>query len=54
MSAMEAVARERGFESMHLSVHAENERAIRFYERRGWTRTVAGSASDDIMRKRLT
>jgi ribosomal protein S18 acetylase RimI-like enzyme len=54
LNAMEAVARERGFESMHLSVHAENGRAIRFYERHGWTSTPAGSTPGGIMLKRLT
>ena len=54
MSAMEAVARKRGFESMHLSVHTENERARRFYERQGWTSAPTGSTSDGLMRKRLT
>jgi ribosomal protein S18 acetylase RimI-like enzyme len=54
MSAMETIARERGFESMHLTVHSENERARRFYERQGWTSAAIHRTSDSLMRKRLT
>jgi len=36
MGAAEAVARARGFAEMHLSVNADNARAIGFYEALGW------------------
>jgi ribosomal protein S18 acetylase RimI-like enzyme len=54
MGAMETIARERGFESMHLTVHVDNERARRFYERHGWTSIPLDGKSDGVMRKRLT
>lgn len=34
---VQAVAQ--GFEQMHLTVHPDNDQAVRFYERGGWTRS---------------
>lgn len=36
MDAARRCAEEAGFERMHLSVHPDNERALRFYRRLGW------------------
>jgi len=49
MEACEAIARERGFDDMELTVATDNLQAIRFYEREGWTRMTA----DDVWRGRL-
>lgn len=38
MQTCEADARRRGFASMVLTVHPDNTRAVRFYERQGWLR----------------
>ncbi len=43
MASAEETACERGFTSMHLTVHPDNERAVRFYELDGWTRTSVGN-----------
>jgi len=39
MSATEERAREKGFRQMHLTVHPDNQQAVRFYERLGWHKT---------------
>ena len=38
MNHSQLVAIERGFEHLHLTVHPDNQRAIRFYEKQGWSR----------------
>ncbi|WP_421121266.1 GNAT family N-acetyltransferase [Aquihabitans daechungensis] len=38
MAEAEARARAAGFARMHLTVHPENHRAVRFYEEGGWSR----------------
>lgn len=40
MAEAEARARAGEFERMHLTVHPDNERAVRFYERGGWQRVI--------------
>ena len=37
MGEATARARQEGFESMHLTVHPSNDRAVRFYRSIGWT-----------------
>lgn len=39
MNAYVAIERERGIDSVELSVFDDNARALRFYEREGWVRT---------------
>lgn len=51
MVAAEEEARRRGCEQMNLSVSTENQQAIRFYERGGWTRTMRGDKWDGHMTK---
>jgi ribosomal protein S18 acetylase RimI-like enzyme len=38
MASASAAATAAGFESMHLSVHPDNEQAVSFYESLGWRR----------------
>jgi ribosomal protein S18 acetylase RimI-like enzyme len=53
MIEAERVAKEQGFATMGLTVNASNERAIRFYEKRGWH--SLGMLKDSVrMEKRLT
>lgn len=40
MAEAERAARDGGFEQMHLTVHPDNERAVRFYEKNGWERSA--------------
>jgi ribosomal protein S18 acetylase RimI-like enzyme len=40
MARAEEAARAGGFERMHLTVHPDNDRAVRFYELDGWTRSA--------------
>ena len=40
MAEAERRARAAGFPRMHLTVHPDNERAVRFYERGGWVRAT--------------
>jgi ribosomal protein S18 acetylase RimI-like enzyme len=53
MRRSEEIAIERGFRTMDLTVHPENEQAVRFYERRGWERRVRDGGWDGVMTKRL-
>jgi ribosomal protein S18 acetylase RimI-like enzyme len=39
MAEAEERARAAGFARMHLTVHPDNEQAVRFYERGGWSRS---------------
>jgi ribosomal protein S18 acetylase RimI-like enzyme len=43
MDCLERAARERSFSRMDLTVSPDNHRAIRFYERLGWSRDVRAS-----------
>ena len=40
MAEAERAATEQGFEQMHLTVHPDNERGVRFYEKNGWERSL--------------
>jgi ribosomal protein S18 acetylase RimI-like enzyme len=51
MNACEVIARERGFDQMHLTVHPENRQAKAFYERLGWERIIQGRSWRGAMRK---
>lgn len=53
MTAAEAEARRRGFRRMGLTVHAENERAVRFYASLGWERvpTADGGWHGEMSRR---
>ena len=53
MNEAEAHARKSGFAQMHLTVNPANLRAIRFYERIGWTRVDPSATCVNSMRKRL-
>ncbi len=53
MECSEAIARERGFSEMDLTVDPQNEKAIRFYERLGWEKVVNAGRWTGRMRKRL-
>lgn len=53
MDACEVIARERGFEQMHLSVHPDNHQAVAFYERLGWERIVESGNWRGAMHKPL-
>jgi len=39
---VEIVARQKGFDSMRLTVHPDNRQAIIFYEKQGWLKVQAG------------
>jgi ribosomal protein S18 acetylase RimI-like enzyme len=41
--AVEAIAAERGFTGLHLSVDTDNIQAISFYEKTGWHKSVEPS-----------
>ncbi len=41
MAEAEKRARDGDFLRMHLTVHPDNERAVRFYEQGGWSRVIA-------------
>lgn len=51
MAEAEARARAAGFASMHLTVHPDNDRAVRFYEKGGWLRA---SSADGTWSGRMT
>jgi ribosomal protein S18 acetylase RimI-like enzyme len=53
MAQSESIARARGFSQMDLTVHPENEQALRFYERLGWERIVRDGVWGGGMRKPL-
>jgi len=53
MEYSEAIAREKGFSEMDLTVNPQNEKAIRFYERLGWEKVVNEGRWTGLMRKRL-
>lgn len=50
LDAAVADARRGGFGGLHLSVDADNARAIRFYEREGWHRVDDGSGGASVLR----
>lgn len=54
MADAEAAARRGGFDRMHLTVNADNGRAICFYERLGWERDPADGTWGGRMVKRLS
>jgi ribosomal protein S18 acetylase RimI-like enzyme len=53
MDAAEAEARRRGFGGMHLTVHPQNDQAIRFYKSLGWACDAEGAEWNGRMRKAL-
>jgi ribosomal protein S18 acetylase RimI-like enzyme len=53
MDDAEAEARRRGCPRMHLTVRTDNARAVRFYEKCGWTRVPPGPAWAGRMEKAL-
>ncbi|MCC6862438.1 MAG: GNAT family N-acetyltransferase [Bryobacterales bacterium] len=53
MQACEAIARERGFAGMELTVAVDNHQAIRFYEREGWARIAVEGAWRGQLRKAI-
>jgi len=53
MERAEAIAKEKGFYEMDLTVEPQNERAIRFYERLGWEKVINENGWAGRMRKRL-
>jgi ribosomal protein S18 acetylase RimI-like enzyme len=53
LARAEAEARQRGFERMNLTVHADNIAAIRLYERCGWRPLNPGTGGDLAMVKDL-
>jgi ribosomal protein S18 acetylase RimI-like enzyme len=53
MQAAEAVARERGFAQMNLTVHPDNTAAVRFYEGLGWQRIERDGTWSGAMRLNL-
>lgn len=54
MQEAEDRARSRGHARIVLTVHPENVRAVRFYERQGWQRTDASGSWNGAMHKLLT
>jgi len=54
MKSLEDTARQRHFSKMHLTVSPDNTRAVRFYERLGWTRIPDHGAWKGFMSKDLT
>ena len=53
MQASEVIARQRGFATMDLSVHAGNVKAIPFYESLDWRRELENGVWKGVMRKSL-
>lgn len=54
MNAAERIAAEQGHVEMGLSVHPENTKALRLYERLGWHRVTTGTDWTGSMIKRLS
>jgi ribosomal protein S18 acetylase RimI-like enzyme len=53
MRFIENMLKEKGIESMHLSVHTDNSPAVRFYEKMGWEKMPFGEEWQGKMMKRL-
>jgi ribosomal protein S18 acetylase RimI-like enzyme len=53
MMRVECIARQQQFTRMHLTVSTKNIRAIRFYEKLGWTRSNEGPVWTGLMVKSL-
>ena len=53
MANAEAEALQRGFTSMRLTVHPENQQAVVFYEHLGWKRRLHNKAWEGFMEKEL-
>jgi ribosomal protein S18 acetylase RimI-like enzyme len=51
MNHLETAATERGYGHMHLSVAADNTRAIAFYERLGWQKVVRDGQWNECLEK---
>lgn len=49
-----AVALRNGFRKMHLTVNSDNQQAIRFYERSGWTRVIESGVWNGRFEKPLS
>lgn len=53
LTAATDIARDCGAHALALSVHPENQRAIRAYDRDGWERVVVNGEWTGLMRKSL-
>ena len=53
LQGMEEAAHRRGFRELHLTVHSENLRAIRFYERHHWQKVCADGQWNGRMTKSI-
>ena len=53
MDASEAIARERGFPQIHLSVNTDNNQAIFFYEGLNWQKVLKEGIWQGEMTKQL-
>jgi GNAT superfamily N-acetyltransferase len=51
MLEAEARARATGFPRMRLTVHPSNERAVRFYEQLGWSRSTDSAWTGSMVRE---
>lgn len=50
----EAIARQQGFQQMHLTVHFDNMQAIRFYESQGWRKESDENGWQGKMMKKIS
>lgn len=53
MRECERIARTKGYQKMHLTVHSSNAQATAFYERLGWQRSLEADNGLLSMQKRL-
>ena len=53
MRENELAARGLGFHQMHLTVHPSNARAVRFYEKSGWSRHPPGEGWSGAFRRKI-
>ncbi|HEX2748759.1 MAG TPA: GNAT family N-acetyltransferase [Verrucomicrobiales bacterium] len=54
MRHLESVARDKNYTHMHLTVSVANAKAIRFYEKLGWSKVESDGAWNGSMEKRLS
>ncbi len=54
MVESEAIAKQKGFEKMNLTVSPDNHHAIRFYESLGWRKVSGENTGSDVMEKSLS
>lgn len=53
LEASEELARQHGYEEIHLSVYLDNAKAIRLYERMGWLKACENKIWRGLMSKRV-